>query len=34
MKASERRKEILSLLGNSSAPIPAGLLSEKFAVSR
>lgn len=34
MKAHERRKEILSLLGNSSSPIPAGVLSEKFAVSR
>ena len=34
MKAHERRKEILSLLGNSSAPIPAGVLSERFAVSR
>ncbi len=34
MKATERRKEILSLLGNTSSPIPAGMLSEKFAVSR
>lgn len=34
MKAHERRNEILSLLGNTSSPIPAGILSEKFAVSR
>ncbi len=34
MKSAERRKEILSLLGNTSSPIPAGVLSEKFAVSR
>ena len=34
MKATERRKEILSLLGNTSLPIPAGVLSDKFAVSR
>ncbi len=34
MKAAERRKEILSLLGNTSSPIPAGVLSEKFGVSR
>ena len=34
MKAHQRRNEILSLLGNASLPIPAGILSEKFAVSR
>lgn len=34
MKANQRRNEILSLIGNSQSPIPAGLLSEKFAVSR
>ena len=34
MKAAERRKEILSLLGNTSSAIPAGVLSEKFGVSR
>jgi hypothetical protein len=34
LKANERRREILSLIGNSQSPIPAGLLSEKFAVSR
>ncbi len=34
MRATERRKEILSLLGNTSSAIPAGVLSEKFAVSR
>lgn len=34
MKATERRKEILSLLGNTSLPISAGILSDKFAVSR
>ena len=34
MKAHERRNEILSLLGNTSSPIPAGILSDKFAVSR
>lgn len=34
MKANERREEILALLGNTDRPITAGLLSEKFAVSR
>lgn len=34
MKAAARRNEILSLLGNASAAIPAGILSDKFAVSR
>lgn len=34
MKAVERRREILSLIGNTQSPIPAGVLSEKFAVSR
>ena len=34
MKATERRNEILSLLGNTSSPMPAGVLSERFAVSR
>lgn len=34
MKANERRNEILSLLGNAESPIPAGVLSERFNVSR
>lgn len=34
MKANERRQEILSLIGNAKSPIPANVLSEKFAVSR
>ncbi len=34
MKAAERRNEILSLLGNTSSAIPAGVLSDKFGVSR
>jgi hypothetical protein len=34
MKANDRRKEILSLLGNAQDAIPANLLSERFAVSR
>lgn len=34
MKANQRRQEILSLLGNSETPIPAGFLSEKFGISR
>lgn len=34
MKAENRRREILSLLGNSDNPIPANVLKEKFAVSR
>lgn len=34
MRATQRRNEILSLIGNSQSPIPASLLSEKFAVSR
>lgn len=34
MKAERRREEILSLVGNAENPIPAGVLAEKFAVSR
>ena len=34
MKANERRAEILSFIGNSSQPISANALSEKFGVSR
>lgn len=34
MKADKRREEILSLIGNSESPVPAGVLAEKFAVSR
>lgn len=34
MKATERRAEILSLIGNSQSPVPAGYLSEKYSVSR
>lgn len=34
MKANERRSEILSLIGNSDNPVAAGVLAEKFKVSR
>ncbi|MDE6373566.1 MAG: transcription repressor NadR [Clostridia bacterium] len=34
MKAAQRRKEILSLIGNSRNPVPANLLSERYSVSR
>ena len=34
MKADERRREILSFIGNSDNPIPANVLAERFAVSR
>lgn len=34
MKAEKRREEILSLIGNAENPIPAGVLAEKFKVSR
>lgn len=34
MKASQRRSEILSLIGNLEKPISANALSERFAVSR
>lgn len=34
MKANQRRAELLSLIGNSSAPVSANYLSEKFSVSR
>lgn len=34
MRAEERRGEILSLIGNAENPLPAGVLAEKFAVSR
>ena len=34
MKAESRRREILSLLGNSDNPIPANTLKERFNVSR
>ena len=34
MKSAERRREILSLLGNADNPVPANLLKEKFNVSR
>lgn len=34
MKAEARREEILSLIGNAERPIPAGILAEKFNVSR
>ncbi|MDE6585414.1 MAG: transcription repressor NadR [Clostridia bacterium] len=34
MKATQRRSEILSLIGNSENPIPASALSERFNVSR
>ena len=34
MKAETRRKEILSLLGNTDNPIPANVLKERFDISR
>lgn len=34
MKTSQRRSEILSLIGNSENPISANVLSERFNVSR
>lgn len=34
MKSEERRREILSLLGNADNPVPANLLKERFNVSR
>ena len=34
MRSEERRREILSLLGNIETPLPAGALSERFKVSR
>lgn len=34
MKAEKRRREILSLLGNTDNPIPANTLKERFKVSR
>ena len=34
MKATDRRNEILSFIGNSDNPVPDGVLAEKFAVSR
>ena len=34
MRGEKRRQEILSLLGNTDNPIPANMLSERFAVSR
>ena len=34
MKSADRRREILSLLGNTENPIPANMLKEKFDVSR
>ena len=34
MKATERRAEILSLIGNSQNPVSASFLSEKYSVSR
>ncbi len=34
MKASQRRSEILSLIGNSQSPVSASFLSEKYSVSR
>lgn len=34
MKAEERRNEILSLMGNTENPLPAGILAERFKVSR
>ena len=33
MKAEKRRREILSLLGNTDNPIPANTLKERFKVS-
>lgn len=34
MKSDIRRREILSLLGNTETPVPAAVLAEKFKVSR
>lgn len=34
MKSADRRREILSLLGNTENPIPANTLKERFNVSR
>ncbi len=34
MKANERRAEMLSLIENSQHPVSAGILSEKYGVSR
>lgn len=34
MKAEIRRNEILSLIGNSENPVPAGVIAERFEVSR
>lgn len=34
MKAELRRREILSLLGNTDSPVPANVLKEEFNVSR
>ncbi len=34
MKAEKRREEILSLMGNTENPLPAGVLAERFSVSR
>ena len=34
MRSEERRREILSLLGNTENPIPANTLRERFDVSR
>ena len=34
MKAEKRREEILSLMGNTENPLPAGVLAERFNVSR
>ena len=34
MKATQRRAEILSLIGNSQNPVAANFLSEKYSVSR
>ena len=34
MKSADRRREILSFLGNAENPIPANMLKEKFNISR
>lgn len=34
MKAEERRKEILAIVGNSDNALPAAVLAEKLGVSR
>lgn len=34
MKSEKRREEILSLMGNTETPLTAGVLAEKFNVSR